>query len=390
MPWRRSSALVALCRCLRPELDAAERSAAARDVQADIGALAVLAEEHNLAAALWAALVRHGLIAPVPSSVRAVFDSGGLRSTRAAPTALWLEDNYRENTARNTALQVQLAEIVAALNRVDVAPVLLKGARWLQTGDDVGVRSMVDIDLLVPPSAASRANDALVAAGYLNADYPLRDTARRNTHLVPLHRPDVPASVELHVELGDWPTPEMLPASVALDESSPCPLAGDGSLTVRALSATHHVLHTILHSEIHHRAHAGGRVSLRSLHDLARARATTDPDVDWVRIRDAFARRVHVLDAFAFQLKALFGLPMPAGIARTRRARSHLRRCLITEGLPSPIAGAVEQLAVFPGTMDARRISYLYEVDGFAAVNAARVRHLYRMSRLTVTRAGRA
>ncbi len=382
-----------LCSFLRPTLTGTQRDELRARIASDLDAIASLASENDTEAALWSNLIRHGLIEPVPRSARSFLDGDGLRSTDARPIALMLEEAYEATVARSAQLLIQLEGIIGVLNAAGIEPALLKGARWIFHDGyrDVASRSMVDIDLLLPPDQALDAVDALAGAGYGTAQDPLRDRSRRNTHLVPLQRPDRSAPVELHVELGDWPTPEMLPAEAVLSESTSHVLNGSaGRLHVRHLSATHQVLHTILHSEIHHRGHQAVEIPVRALLDLAITNATSDADVDWTRIRAAFGNRVHVLDSLLHQLDVLFGQSKPPGFKASPRARQHLERCIRRDGSPARLARTVSRLAAFPAALDTGRMTYLYGSRGFVGTNAARIRHVARMLRLTATRTGRA
>ncbi len=74
---------------------------------------------------------------------------------------------YYETLAHNTVLLQELERILAAFEKAGIAVLVLKGAALAQTVyEDIGLRPMNDIDLLVQPSTASLAQGILETAGY--------------------------------------------------------------------------------------------------------------------------------------------------------------------------------------------------------------------------------
>ena len=100
--------------------------------------------------------------------------------------------------------RVQLRELVAALQGAGVRFVLLKGAARLFRGDNSSDQStMYDLDVLVHKSEATRAADALLAAGYLFDKRRNSDKYwARHHHLPTLQPAGAGLSVELHTQLA--------------------------------------------------------------------------------------------------------------------------------------------------------------------------------------------
>jgi len=95
------------------------------------------------------AVVRHG-IEGVPADV-----------------AWSLERGHKGTAARNAALLSQLVAVLDALDAAAIPHVALKGVALLATVyDDIGMRPMVDADILVPDDRLADAAAALEAIGF--------------------------------------------------------------------------------------------------------------------------------------------------------------------------------------------------------------------------------
>ncbi len=110
-------------------------------------------------------------------------------------------------TARNLFLRAELHRLAETLAGHDIAVVLLKGAALIETVYlDVGLRPMLDLDLLVPASAARRAEAAIVAMGYRPNPMQTpeeRERMRDEHHSGPaLVRDDAMVAVDLHRHLS--------------------------------------------------------------------------------------------------------------------------------------------------------------------------------------------
>lgn len=246
----------------------------------------------------------------------------------ASPEAYaYLADLHRLNTHRNAGLRTLLDEVVTALNRNGVRPVLLKGARWLADPERLaGARIMADLDLLVDPADLAASGRALRGLGFAVVD---GDTA--DTHAVTFGRPRAPATIDLHFSLrganGVLATHEVIaasrPASGISDASTP--------------SGTHDVLIGLLGSQIDGPNARLGFISLRPLQDVAAVAAAERSAIDWHEIRGRLAQTGlgHRADAWAAVAAALLGIEAPAEMRRTVRARTHLGVCLAQERWPA-------------------------------------------------------
>ena len=218
------------------------------------------------------------------------------------------------DTIRDLALEAALAEIVTAMNRCDVAPLLIKGpaiARWLY--DDPRERRFGDLDLLVAPDRYETACSVLATAGFIEQPALL-------LHVAPLaYRPDrdvfrhdaawtrsgaVPVTVDLHRTLFFLEDCDPLVVWQTLTAGGRTLELGGVSVTVPGVPA--HALIVALHAAQH------GRGSSKPLEDLRRAVVRLSEE-DW-RAAVTAARALDAEGPFAAGLRLL-----PAGAALAER-----------------------------------------------------------------------
>lgn len=251
--------------------------------------------------------------------------------TVPAEVAEYLALLHDLNGERNQALRRQALELVAALNRFDIRPILLKGAAALfaDAYGDPAARMIGDIDILVPRLRQRASLAVLADLGYrLDDRYP--DGHHAYGEFV---RDGDAGALDLHVEPID--APYLLPAEEVVGRAVPCVEAGAAFFLP---SPTDRLLHNILHAQIHHRAdYYRGAIRLRQLHDGATLAAAFAPAIDWDLIERRFA--AHRLDAalHSYLLAAadLFGLAWPLLAQPALRARVHYRRCLVQRRVPA-------------------------------------------------------
>ncbi len=266
-----------------------------------------IADREMLSAALCGALAAKGLLDAVPEGIRGS-----------------LERRFTINGIRNEKIKQQAAEIVAALNRIGIEPIALKGALFLFEAPpaDLGGRMMRDLDFVVPEIELERAVDSLCAIGY-QAD---REDEGWTYHYRPLFRPGDFAPVDVHRYVGEQK--DILPSGEAWREAVPVPA---GELRLWALGPTHRVFHNIFHSQIQDRGHELGVMYVRQLYALADICMSHASAIDW----DALRRRMDghglgpQLRARMYEAARLFGISVPPALSPTLGARFHYRRCLL-------------------------------------------------------------
>ncbi|HVO16520.1 MAG TPA: nucleotidyltransferase family protein [Alphaproteobacteria bacterium] len=256
----------------------------------------------------------------------------GLRRLGSLPAevAEYLTLLHRLNGDRNGALRRQALELVGALNRFDIRPVLLKGAAALfaDAYGDPAARMVGDIDILVPRLRLRASLAVLADLGYRLADrYPEGHHAYGE-----FVRDGDAGALDLHVEPID--ASYLLSAEEVARRAAPCAEPG---AAFAVPSPTDRVLHNILHAQIHHRAdYYRGTIRLRQLHDGATLATSFASAIDWDLIERRFAaqRLDAALQSYLLAAGDLFGLPWPLAARPALRARLHYRRCLVQRHVP--------------------------------------------------------
>ncbi|ANT48464.1 nucleotidyltransferase family protein [Mesorhizobium amorphae] len=271
--------------------------------RADWQAVIALANHTLLTPDLFSSLARAGQIHRLPQEVRE-----------------YLEFVHDCNRERNLRLRTQLSEAVAALNRRDIVPVLLKGAvpLFLSPAGQVPSRMTSDLDLAVAPAEEAAAQACLEELGYVQVPGSRGATRQQDAGMLEL-RPSRPNHLE-----------------------RPSPVQRDG-LRVEIPPAQSRALHWIVHDLLKEGDYWRGRIDLRHLHDLARL-AESD-HVDWTALQtsvsDQSAR--NALDTQLLALHHFFGTGIPAKCAQRPMVRfQHWRRIFTAT---HPIIGAPLRLA---------------------------------------------
>ena len=273
-----------------------------------------LANQELVAPALYSRLVRLRRLASMP-----------------AEECRYLALLHRLNGERNAALRRQAVQLIAALNRFDIQPVLLKGAAALfaDAYGDPAARMIGDLDVLVPRLRLRASLAALADLGYRLADrYP--DGHHAYGEFV---RSGDPGAVDLHIEPID--AAYLLPADEM--RARAVPGAADGAAFF-VPAPTDRLLHNILHAQIHHRAdYYRGVIRLRQLHDGATMAAALAPAIDWplIEVRLSAHRLDTALQSYLLAAHDLFALPWPLAARPTLGARAHYRRCLLQRRVPA-------------------------------------------------------
>ena len=240
----RRHALQLVLDALRPDAggaSGAERRRAARDWDAAVR----LANAHYVGPAMYANLAASGRLGELPAEL-----------------ADYLALLHRCNRDRNAALKAQADELIAALNRVALRPVLLKGGISLYGGiyRDPAVRMIRDLDLLLPASTAERAIGVLRSLGYRpQALYPAGHHAYGD-----FVRAGAPGAVDLHFDLVDCA--HVFRAAELIDHAIP---VRHDAIEFAVPSPTDCVLHHLLHAQIHHLGkYYRGVLELRQLYEF--------------------------------------------------------------------------------------------------------------------------
>jgi len=185
------------------------------------------AEQHGLASLLYKHI--RGIECDVPKTSRRLLQSLYLR-------------NRRSNTSRNKAV----VEIVKAYNRQGIDVLLVKGIALCNfVYDEIGLRPMRDIDLLVKKSDLKKAEEVLLDLGYTVAQH--HAIPDDYYHLVPLEKTidGLPVSIELHHNLLPFhPQYPLWPIEKSYEKSLKITI---GDTTARTLSLEDTLHYVYLH-----------------------------------------------------------------------------------------------------------------------------------------------
>jgi len=273
-----------------------------------------------------------------PTLAMALADQG-LRNCLSADVGAYLQRLYTLNLQRNQHLRAQLIEVGAALNRIGVEPVLLKGACSLVTRmySHPGSRMMTDLDVLVPQARIEACREQLQIIGY-GMDDDDGDFPADHHHIAPLRRPGEYAVVELHQLLvKDLRTGLLFGTRVRAEEATliterliaEADHVQVNGVSLRVPKAGFRVLHSVLHSAFLDREHREGALPLRNLHELALLLAIFRDELDWALIRTLLgdSRKVTILSDWLYLANRLYGAPLPQCFRRRQHAHIHFLRC---------------------------------------------------------------
>jgi hypothetical protein len=304
-----------LCAALSPWTTEAQHEQLLKNASkgnVDWSAVALCANNHNLAADLFWCLERNSVDYCLPSNFYE-----------------YLREIHRFNKERNQQLTRELVDIVDWLNQIDITPTLLKGSAALiaRMYPDRGMRFMWDLDLLVPDEKMNDCVSMLGAHGYkaLNPH-----NYEGNKHYAPLFRAEAAASIELHRRLTDEERDIICSRALCQDRlPSESPLLKGLSATV--LSPTDEIIHCFYHSEMSHKNHERGLLDLRQLFHFSYLCFGYQSDIERSRLETLHSDR-HLGPAFRSYLylaKEFFHVGLPIDVDRDVYAENHYQ-CVIS------------------------------------------------------------
>ena len=268
----------------------------------DWRAVAVLAEQHGVAPLLHYRLRQLGM-AP-PSAV-----------------AETLKQAYQESVVRNMRLYQQLCKLLRLLREKNIAVIVLKGAYLAEAVyDDIGLRPMGDVDLLVKKDDLLRVEQELLALGSIPKEYN-RVLAQDNHHFV-YELPRTNLRVEIHWTVFLPNNSFQINLDGLWNRAQPVTLVQTSTL---ALSPEDLLLHLCLHTAKH--AH---QMRVRMLCDIGEVVQRFGAELDWQEM-GARARQwgtVHAVYAVLRLAQELLEVAVPADWLTSLQPDSFDRRYL--------------------------------------------------------------
>jgi len=224
-----------------------------------------------------------------------------------------LREHYVRNAFRNARLLRETADATRALAAESIPVMLLKGihlARFVY--EEPALRSMADIDLMVPRDRIRDAERVLVGMGYGPVPRPDIDAhCAWSNHLAALEKEDAEA-LEVHYDI-ERPTSPFAIENEALWNSATG--VSIENVDVAVLAPEHLLIHLCLHLAYHHKFE---RSALKGLIDVATVLARSD-HIDW----DAFVSTANRWKAgcFAYTTLRLAKEALDAGVPAAALAR---------------------------------------------------------------------
>lgn len=298
-----------LVACLRFDAAGNDRVLADRIAAAGWEQLLAHADELRLGSMLVRAAARRQLAPPVPPLT---LPDGRMTITKA------LQQRDADHLARRGIMRQRLDEIVSALRQEAIVPLALKGGRSIVTGAP-DWRHLRDLDLLVAPRQAQRAQEIVLALGYRPAGAPRPRLIHH--HLHELYRADMPGWIEIHRRGGPSRVEQFLPSAELLAEAIAAVPGDPGALV---LPEHLHVLHGIIHHHVGHRAVKHATIELKALYEFAAAVVEMDEgERRRLSLRAArHPRLLAILELWTAAAADLLGLPETPPLQAPADARS--------------------------------------------------------------------
>ena len=241
----------------------------------------------------WDLLIDEAHKQGVASYLHTILLSPNFANKLETPHSDQLRQSFLLTAVQNTLTLHDAEIILAAFQKSGIPAAGLKGIFLLENVyDDIGARSMSDIDLLIKKKDLADCFHILEGLGYQPTTYFSLDDANTDTkHLPPMGKAGG-AMVELHWTLLEEDEPFTINADALWQRTLPAKIANVDAL---ALGIEDLILHLCLHLTYQHFLNLG----LRGLLDIALVIHNFRPEIDWqklVRIAQSWgAERVTAL-----------------------------------------------------------------------------------------------
>jgi hypothetical protein len=198
-----------------------------------------------------------------------------------------LKDIYRKNTFFNLALMGELKSILSLFNSHKIPVIVLKGAYLAkEIYPKIGLREMVDIDLLVPDDKVEQAAKLLEILDYQSIrDYDVSlEVEKSSGHQLPPFRKSFALPViEIHWTICDPNETYQFDLTELWQRAKNTDFFGETAL---ALAPEDLMLHLCHHASYHHKFNIG----VRPLCDLARIIEHFQDQLDWQALQTTAER----------------------------------------------------------------------------------------------------
>lgn len=186
-----------------------------------------------------------------------------LQKTIPADLRLYFQLMYEENATRNQQARQELALLGKAFQRASIPAVILKGGAEMLAPfyQDATHRYLSDLDILVPEARLKEAAEILFARGGVqnseDADY-----FKEHHHIPVIEGGELPFRIELHRNIGDGLTHQVLSGAEILEKAVETDTDGMAVPTIE-----HRFIHHLLHSQLRNKLYDRSYLNLRDCID---------------------------------------------------------------------------------------------------------------------------
>jgi hypothetical protein len=198
-----------------------------------------------------------------------------------------LREAFLMNGAKNALLYQELAQVLRKLQQDNVPVIVLKGAHLAAlVYEKPALRTMVDIDLLVPKSDLARTASRLRDLGYFPEGFEeIAASCEDSRHHLPLMLKPPGPGIEIHWTIANPIVPFSIDTAGLWERARPATIAG---VAARVLSPEDLLLHLCVHSASHGLASLGlapSPLGLRVLCDIAAIVRRHKHDLNWQHVQ---------------------------------------------------------------------------------------------------------
>ncbi len=201
---------------------------------------------------------------------------GEIWSNLSDDSRVSLKQVYYNTLMRNTSIKIELQKVIALLNQADKQVIVLKGAALLDTVyQNIALRPMVDIDLLVRRRDLSEVKNILQDYGYCKPDFLSDDSLEKFGGEIHLCKKDI--FLDIHSSLSQYERFQNV-FRIDLDEDiwEKSVLVKTEAEEKKILCPNHLLIHLCLHQAMAHYFRGLFRFS-----DLRETILTYQKELDW-------------------------------------------------------------------------------------------------------------
>lgn len=190
-----------------------------------------------------------------------------------------LRNMYFQNAVKNVTFYIDFAEVLTELRSEGIDVVALKGAHLAGlVYDDLALRPMCDLDILVRIGDLSRAEKKLLEMGYGQEDSPtIEEQCAIHHHLIPFTKPNKPP-IEVHWTICRPDSPFKININNIWERTKEERIL---DIPIRVLSNADLLLHLCLHVSYNHKFNI---FDIKNICDISQTVRHYGDEIDWERL----------------------------------------------------------------------------------------------------------